>query len=680
VDPVDAAPPSIFEIFSAQGVLQRTLPSYEYRAGQLDMALAVERALNEERTLLCEAGTGTGKTMAYLVPAILSGKKVVVSTATRALQEQIVQNDLPLIEQALGFPVHAAVMKGLGNYLCLRRYQQARMSSAHGDLGNLRKLVMVENWAHRTHSGDLTELGDLAEGDALLTRVASSSDTRIGSSCPHHEDCFVTRMKREAAAASLVIVNHHLFFADLALRGPHPGRVLPDYEAVIFDEAHHLEDIATQFFSVRVSSNKLEALVRDAENAFPALPQPQAALAVVGGVRRTAQLFFEHLRVLHQGSDGKVGVHGDAWQGAGAQRWHALDNALEALFASSSVVRGEEQWQGSAALADELEILGRRAEKIRQELADIVEASSEFVAWVELSERNVELSASPVELAPVLQRQLFETIPATILTSATLCDSARRSVEDSAAVAADGKPSAYRFMRQRLGLDEPTSQVMELVVPTPFDFEKRALLYVPEDLPIPGEPGFSGKAAQRAQQLIDITDGGAFVLTTSLKAMREIHGDLRRADSQRLLLMQGEAPKHLLLDRFRAQGNAVLVATLSFWEGVDVPGKSLRLVIMDKVPFAVPTDPILRARADKLENAGRSGFRDLYLPLAQRLLKQGFGRLIRHHDDAGVVAVLDARLRQKSYGKRLLAALPPAPVVGTLPEVSQFWSRYSDST
>lgn len=676
MDSVDAAAAaSIFDIFSAQGVLQHALPGYEFRAGQLDMALAVERALHEERTLLCEAGTGTGKTLAYLVPAILSGKKVIVSTATRALQEQIVQHDLPLIERALGFQVHAALMKGLGNYLCLRRYHQARSAASYGDVSNLRKLVVVENWARQTRAGDLSELDELAEGDAILARVASSSDTRVGSSCVHHEDCFVTRMKREAAAANLVIVNHHLFFADLALRGPHPGRVLPDYDAVIFDEAHHLEDIATQFFSLRVSSSKLEALIRDAEAAFPALPQQQTALAVVGGVRRTAQHFFEHLRALHQGSEGKVGVRGDTWQGVGAQLWHDLDTTLEALFAVSSVVQGQDQWHGSAALADELEMLGRRAEKARQELADIVEAGSDFVAWVELTERNIELSASPVELAPVLQRQLFDAVPATILTSATLCDSGRRTADDTA----DGKASAYRFMRQRLGLDEPTTQVMEMVVPAPFDFERRAVLYVPDDLPSPGAADFSRKAAQRAQQLIDITNGGAFVLTTSLKAMREIHSELCRSNDGRLVLLQGDAPKHTLLERFRADGSAVLVATLSFWEGVDVPGKSLRLVIMDKVPFAVPTDPILRARAEKLENEGRSGFRDLYLPLAQRLLKQGFGRLLRHHDDAGIVAVLDSRLRQKGYGKRLLASLPPAPVVSTLTEVSQFWIRYSGS-
>jgi ATP-dependent DNA helicase DinG len=672
---VDSVPASIFDIFSAQGVLRRNLASYEFREGQLDMALAVERALSEERTLLCEAGTGTGKTLAYLVPAILSGKKVVVSTATRALQEQIVQHDLPLIERALGIPVHAALMKGLGNYLCLRRFHQVRSSASFGDISAVRKLVVIEDWARRTHSGDLAELGELAEGDTLLGRVASSSETRIGSSCTHHEDCFVTRMKREASAARLIIVNHHLFFADLALRGPHPGRVLPDYDAVIFDEAHHLEDTATQFFSVRVSSNKLDALIRDAEAAFPSLPEQRAALAVVGGVRRTSQRFFAHLRAVHQGAEGKIGVQSGTWQGVGAQLWHDLDTALEALFATTSVVHGQDQWHGSAALADELEILGRRAEKIRQELADIVEASSDFVAWVELSERNVELSASPVELAPVLQRQLFDSVPATILTSATLCDSARRGASE----ANDAETGTYRFMRQRLGLDQPTSQVMELVVPAPFDFERRALLYVPEDLPNPNAADFSRKAAERAQQLIDVTDGGAFVLTTSLKAMRDIYSELRRANGKRLVLLQGDAPKHTLLDRFRADGSAVLVATLSFWEGVDVPGKSLRLVIMDKVPFPVPSDPILRARAEKLESAGGSGFRDLYLPLAQRLLKQGFGRLIRHHEDAGIVAVLDARLRQKGYGKRLLAALPPAPVVATLPEVSQFWTRYSDS-
>jgi len=348
---------------------------------------------------------------------------------------------------------------------------------------------------------------------------------------------------------------------------------------------------------------------------------------------------------------------------------------LEALFATSTVARGQDEWQGSAALADELDTLGRRADKIRQELANIVEASSDFVAWVELSDRNVELSASPVELAPILQRQLFETVPATVLTSATLCDSARPVEPDDS----EDKPSAYRFVRQRLGLDEPGSQVLEMIVPAPFDFERRALLYVPEDLPSPNAADFSRKVAERARQLIDITEGGAFVLTTSLKAMREIHVELSRNGSERLLLLQGDAPKHTLLERFRRDGNAVLVATLSFWEGVDVPGNSLRLVIMDKVPFPVPTDPILQARAERLENAGRSGFRDLHLPLAQRLLKQGFGRLIRHHEDAGIVAVLDGRLKQKGYGKRLLAALPPAPLVTGLPEVVEFWSRYKPS-
>jgi ATP-dependent DNA helicase DinG len=300
---------------------------------------------------------------------------------------------------------------------------------------------------------------------------------------------------------------------------------------------------------------------------------------------------------------------------------------------------------------------------MRHQLASIVEADSAFVAWVEVSSRAVQLSASPVNLAPTLRNQLFDVVPSVILTSATLADSS-------------GSQGAYNFLRQRLGLDESMSQPEELVVPAPFDFARRSLLYVPNDLPAPAEEQFTQQAAVRASELIQITDGGAFVLTTSVRAMRELHAALSASCGDRLVLLQGEAPKHILLQRFREDGRAVLVATLSFWEGVDVPGQALRLVIMDKLPFAVPTDPILKARATALEQAGQSGFRDLYLPLAQRTLKQGFGRLLRHRDDMGVVAVLDPRLRQRGYGKKLLSALPPSPQVETLEAVREFWTSF----
>lgn len=668
---------SIREIFSPDGTLARGLERFEFRDGQLRMALAAERALREARVLLCEAGTGTGKTLAYLIPAILSGKKVVVSTATRALQEQIVRHDIPMIEQALGLSANAVVMKGLGNYVCLRRYQQARHEVGGLDTPSLRRLALVEDWVQHSVDGDLGELNELPEGDALATRIASSSDTRIGPTCMFHEECFITRMRRNAAAARVVIVNHHLFFADLALRGPHPGQVLPDYDAVIFDEAHHLEDIATNFFSLRVSSNQVETLAREAEKVLQLMQQAQAALAAVSAVRATAQAFFDRLRALHESVDGRVAVVEGAFNGPGARLWHDFDTALEALYAATTLAQGRVELHGVASLADEVEVIGRRSQKMRQDLASIVEVGSDFVAWIENSTRALELSASPIDLAPILRHQLFDAIPGAILTSATLADGSPSRSKD--AEPPSGGSGNFRFLRQRLGLDEGQAEPLEEVVPAPFDFAGRSLLYLPTDLPLPDAPDFPQRVADRSEELIAITDGGAFVLTTSLRAMRAVHQALRKKLSGRSVLLQGEAPKHALLERFRAEGNAVLVATMSFWEGVDVPGHALRLVVMDKVPFSAPNDPILKARADKLEREGKSGFRDLYLPLAQRLLKQGFGRLLRHRDDAGIVAVLDPRLTSKGYGKRLLAALPPASRVGDLQEVRAFWGQFANS-
>jgi ATP-dependent DNA helicase DinG len=602
------------------------------------MADAVETALEQDRILICEAGTGTGKTLAYLLPAIRSGRKVIVSTATRALQEQIFGKDLPLIRRTLGLDVRAALMKGLGNYLCLRRYGEFRASPEAEAVGAGRRLAVLEQWASATNSGDLAEIEGLVQDDTLFAEVCSSSDTRIGGACEHYDECFVTRMKAEADAAQIVIVNHHLFFSDLALRGPHAGGALPDYDAVIFDEAHQLEDIATDFFGVRVSTARLAALLRDADRAFVSsgLTDPRTrrceGTAIADVAREAATRFFAEITHLAGGGDGKATLAPDVWNGELLRAYHRLDAAAEALAAYAKLHAGSEG----------IEIAAKRAEQLRVDLAAIVDGAKNQVTWAEARLRSVAVGASPVDLAGLFKERLFSRVPAVVLTSATLTTH-----------------SGFGFLRSRLGLEGDDLDVTELAVPSPFDFASRALLYVPRDLPDPGDPAWIGAAGLRIRELVEASDGGAFVLATSRRVMTAL-AEILRQDTTRPVLVQGQAPKSALLDRFREAENAVLVATMSFWEGVDVPGRALRLVVLDKIPFLVPSDPIVVARGAALEASGKNPFSSYQVPSAALLLKQGFGRLIRTRKDAGVVAILDPRIHARSYGRTLMASLPPA--------------------
>jgi ATP-dependent DNA helicase DinG len=661
------------------GPLSRELDGYEARAGQLSMAAAVERALREDGILFCEAGTGTGKTLAYLVPALLSGRKLIVSTATRALQEQISQRDLPLIERTLGLRVPVAVMKGVSNYVCRRRLAefQASPDSLRPDFA--RALAAVSSFVGATESGDWSELSALSEDDPLRAEVSSSTETRIGPSCPYFDSCFVTRMRRAAESARVVIVNHHLFFADLALRGPHPGRVLPDYDAVVFDEAHQLEDIATQFFGVRFSTHRLERLTTDAARALDAAgafdplfggPHGSASIADVSG---SAQRLFALLG--EQGMDGERRLlERDAFSGAVAQAWHDVDAALEGLAAACEMARGRLDTRSSAApratraaaqaraLPEALELAARRCEDARSALALIVEGAAGRVTWLERSARASVLASSPVDLSLLFRERIFESVPAVVLTSATLSTRAAAS-------------SPFSYFRERYGVADSELQVSELVVSSPFDFEKRALLYTPRDLPAPSAPEFVEGAAERIAQLIAITGGGAFVLTTSHRTLQALSRILPPKLEGKLLLVQGRRPKPMLIEAFRADGNAVLLATQSFWEGVDVPGSALRLVVLEKIPFAVPTDPVLMARTRELEAAGDNPFTKLAVPAAAISLKQGFGRLIRTQHDFGIVALLDGRVHQRGYGRLILDALPPARRTSDLTEVARFWAE-----
>lgn len=647
---------SVVELLGPDGPLARSMPDYEHREGQLAMATAVQEALDLDHVLLCEAGTGTGKTLAYLVPAILSDRKIVVSTATKALQDQILHQDIPSIETHLGLRPKVAVAKGLSNYLCLRRFKAFCESPEVIGSRHERSVARIEAWLESTETGDVAELSWLPEGDPTWREVCSSTETRRGTKCPHYRDCFVTRMRRRCEAARLVIANHHLVFADLALRrgSEDHGGALPAYDAVVFDEAHQIEDTASEFFGVRVSTARIEALARDADRVFRSAGLSDALLgSSTGGtltepVRQRARDLFASLVAGHrQGGDvGKQPLNRDVWCGALLEGYHRLDAALDAL--QSFADKHEDK--------DDVQAVGLRALDLREDLSRVVDGESGTVTWLEARPRSAAVGATPIEVASTLKRLVFERVSAAVLTSATLTTS-----------------SGFAFLRRRVGADGDTFTVQELQVPSPFDFSRRALLYTPTDLTEPSDRGFPDQVAARAAELIDVTHGGALVLCTSNRAMAIIHGALLERVPQ-LVMMQGEAPKTTLLERFRSSGDAVLVATMSFWEGVDIAGHALRLVVIDKIPFAVPSDPVVMARCAAIEAAGGKPFVDYQVPSAAITLKQGFGRLIRTRRDRGIVAVLDRRIVKRGYGKTLLASLPPAGRATTLDEVRAFWT------
>jgi ATP-dependent DNA helicase DinG len=534
---------------------------------------------------------------------------------------------------------------------------------------------MVESWAQESETGDLAELAGLREDDTIRGHVSSSSETRLGQPCPHYESCFVTRMKREAEAAQLVVVNHHLFFADLALRGPHPGRVLPDYDAVIFDEAHQLEDIATEFFGIRVSAVRIERLLSDAGRA---LGLAGASGPLFGGGERLTRLVQEasrglwlELARLARMQESRVTLERDIWAGPAQERWLELDRTLDDLGAlcrsqGSRLAGASDRERGrQGAALDALEVAERRTELLREQLSSIVEGGPGRVTWLELGPRGGSLSSSPIDLSHLLRERIFESVPSVVLTSATLATRAPREE------ATESTPFSY--LRSRLGIHGSAPAVHELIVSSPFDFERQALLYTPRDLPSPRGDEFARKAAERIAELCRITRGGCFVLTTSLRSMRALHAGLRERLPELRLLLQGEGSKAALISAFRADGNAVLVATMSFWEGVDVPGHALRLVVLEKIPFAVPTDPIVMARSRAVEEEGKNPFMELHVPAAAITLKQGFGRLIRSCSDRGIVTLLDERIHRRGYGRMLIGALPNARQTHELGDVERFW-------
>ncbi len=648
------------------GGLERAIPYYEDRAEQRLMSAAVAEALASQRPLVVEAGTGTGKTLAYLVPALQSGLRVVVSTGTRALQDQIARHDLPLLRSILAKPFSAVVLKGVANYVCRRRLAEAASRASEA-------VSALVEWSEHSETGDRAEVEWLPEASPVWTEVTTTPDARIGPRCPYFERCFVTQARRTAEQAQLILVNHHLYFADRALRSAAPGaRVLPDHDAVIFDEAHQLEDVATEHFGARVSTHMLAQLVRDAHLALARMPlwTGRAADDVVHTLERAGIGLFSLLRgALIGEAEARVPLPEGLFEQPERQTaWFKLDAALEELARTAEAEASpppDEEDPADAGPRASLVGLARRSRAIRDDLATIAEQRQRgHVYWGETRPSGTVLTASPIDVADLVRRHIVTAGPTPIFTSATLASAGELA-----------------YTRTRLGLDDAD----ELIVPSPFDYARQALLYVPRDLPAPprAEPGrlrrtggdddaFSAAAAERTLELLAITGGRAFLLFTSHRALQ--HATARLAGMPYPKLVQGDAPRATLIDRFRATPGAVLLGTASFWEGVDVPGDALSLVVIDKLPFAPHTDPLIAARMQASAEANLDPFATIQLPAAAIALKQGFGRLIRRRDDRGIVAILDSRIVTRTYGRVFLETLPPRlPRTSVIEQVRRWW-------
>jgi len=651
----------MLDFFSHDGCLAGYLENYEPRDGQQKMADAVSRAIDGDggedrevdraRVLVIEAETGIGKTLAYLVPAVLSGKRVVVSTATLTLQDQIMHKEVPLIEKVLAREVPVVCIKGRQNYLCLYRWFQYQGSGQiHEE--DVADCARIGKWLEHTESGDRAELHWLPERSFLWPRISAHSNQCLGSDCPESDSCFVNRLRKKAGGALLLVVNHHLFFSDLALRQTGYGEVLPRYEGVVFDEAHHIENVATMFFGKTFSQYQLFDLVADIERQAEVDLDPDMHNRIVSSARGVQQR-TEEFASLFPAQPGKFHLHefvrhysASGWQ----QEVDLLAAGIERLAKDLDSCGGYgEGWRN----------LEKRAVELKTNLVEIgltenPDRSSAYVHWYERRERSLILSATPINVAHLLTNSLYLAVDWCIMTSATLSSGGN-----------------FRYLQERLGLDD-SSEFLRL--PSPFDYPKRTLLYIPESsFPGPADQGFSEQSCKRAADLLQLSRGRGLVLCTSFRGMDNMAAYLEE-HLDYPVLVQGRGSRNSLLRSFRANSGSVLVAVASFWEGVDVQGETLSCVIIDKLPFEVPTDPVIQARMQKVTEMGGNPFFDFQVPRAILTLRQGVGRLMRAADDRGVIAILDVRLFTKGYGKRFRASLPPSPVVRTLEPIAEFFA------
>ncbi|HUJ31702.1 MAG TPA: ATP-dependent DNA helicase [Candidatus Acidoferrum sp.] len=630
------------EIFGPGGLLARRHPGYEFRRSQLEMAKIVDDAFAKHQHAVIEAGTGTGKTLAYLIPAIRSGRKVVVSTATKSLQEQLFQKDVPFLQKHFAPNLKVALMKGRANFLCRSKVHQMEGQPVLKGIDELDWFTQIRDWEKLTETGDRSELTFLPDDSDLWNRIDARSDLCTGQKCPEFQTCFITAMHQRAHEADLIIVNHHLFFADLAIRQDDFGAILPEYSAVVFDEAHEIEDVASDYFGRGVSSYQFDELARDTEATLRLLQVEASVLRkFLTRMRERARNFFENFAE----REGRFPFE-PAERGAFLERNRA---AYEELAAG--VKRVETELSALSPKPEEVVTLARRAADLRRELTFLLESEEKsYVYWYERRGRGIFLAATPIDVSQILREKLFERFDTVVLTSATLAVGGR-----------------FDYLKQRLGV----MPAAETVLPHEFDFKEQALLYIPRTLPDVRHANFAASAAEEIAKLLEISEGRAFCLFTSYAQMKDIYERV----SGRLkfpMMLQGTAPRSTLLDRFRSTPNAVLFATSSFWQGVDVPGAQLSCVIIDKLPFAVPSDPIVAARVRALQEDGRNAFAEYQVPEAVLALKQGFGRLIRSKSDRGILAILDNRIQRMQYGRIFLESLPEYSTTQDLAEVARF--------
>jgi ATP-dependent DNA helicase DinG len=645
---------AVAHALAAAGPLARAIPAFEPRPAQQQLAAAVARVFTDGGVLLAEAGTGTGKTLAYLIPAILSGSRVLVSTGTKNLQEQIYFKDLPILRDVLGVPFSAAYMKGRGNYLCRHRFEAWRDSGAVRSFDETQSIRMIDEWAGQSDTGDRAELEDLPEDAPFWPDISATAENCIGSECPRYDECFVTRMRQRAAAADVVIVNHHLLCADAAVRHSAYGEVIPSCERAVIDEAHQLEDVATQYFGRAISNYRVDTLCRDVERAATSdliSDRDRAAdlQTDIGRVRDHSRMFFSTLQMLRFEVDG-ASTSGDtririrpAHMTRAADEGMALISALQSAEADIALAKD---------VSEEVLALARRAGELREDVKFLLRADDpDYVYFLEARGRGVYLRASPIDVAEIMREVLLDRMKTLVLTSATLT--------------ADG---SFAYLRGRLGITDAD----EIRLDSEFDYTRQAILYLPRKMPDPRSPAFIQAASREIVEILRRTHGRAFVLFTSYANLREVRA-VAEAELEFPILVQGTAPRSALLRDFKATPHAVLLATSSFWQGVDVVGEALSCVIIDKLPFASPGDPIVAARIEAIAARGGSAFGEYQIPLAVLALKQGLGRLLRHRLDRGVLAVLDPRLRTMGYGRRFLASLPPAPVTYSLDDIARFF-------